>query len=74
MIVDPNVAGQRAVVGKDNRISHNAIVPDVAIGEKISAVGNLCLAIAVRAAIHGHKFAKSIFIADFKVSRLACVF
>ena len=74
VIVDPDVAGECAVVRKDNSVPNNAIVSDMAVGEKISAVGNLRLPIAICAAIHGHKFAKSIFVTDFKISGFACVF
>ena len=71
VIVDPNVAGERAVVRKDNSVPNDAIVPDMAIGEKISAVGNLCFPIALGAAIHGHELAKDIFIANLQIGWLA---
>ena len=73
VIVNPDVAGERAIVRKDNRILNDAIVANMTIGEKVPSIRNLRLAIAPGAAIDGHEFAKSIFVTDFKISRFACV-
>ena len=47
MIADLNMAGQRPVIGENDRIADVAIVRDVAVGEKVSAVAHSCFALAV---------------------------
>src|SRR5438552_2682641 len=44
------------------------------ISEEISETADSCFAIALRTSIHGHKFAKRVFVADFQISWLARVF
>src|SRR5207302_6893902 len=74
VVANLDVAGERPVIRKDNFVSNRAIVTDVTVGEKISATADLGLAVAFRASIHGHEFAKCIFVADFQIRRFARVF
>src|ERR1700719_4228756 len=71
VVADAPVAGECAVVGKDNFVSNGAIVADMAIGEKISPAPNLCLSVAFRAAIHRNEFAKRVFVPDLQIGWLA---
>ena len=69
-----NVTGQCAVIGKNYVVAHAAIVPDMAISEKISAVADSRFAFARCAAVYGHEFAKRVFVADFQIRRFAAIF
>ena len=55
-------------------IAHGAIVPDMTVSEKISAIADARFAFARRAAIDGDEFAKRVFVADFQISRFAAIF
>ena len=46
VIANLDVPGERAVVRKNDRIAHGAIVADVAVSEKISAIADACFAVA----------------------------
>ena len=59
---------------KTTSITDRAIMPDVTVGEKISAVADACFSVARRAAVDGNEFAKRIFIADLQIGRLALIF
>src|SRR5882724_13629401 len=69
-----DVAAQCAVVGKNDVIAHGAIVSDVTVGEKISVIADSRFAFAGGAAVCCYEFAERVFVADFKVSRLAAIF
>src|SRR5437762_7262840 len=68
------MSGQCSIIGKDDFVSNGAIVPDVAVSQKISPTADLRFAIAGGAPIYGNEFAKSVFIANFQIGRLARVF
>ncbi len=74
VVADLDVPGQGSVVGKNDRVADRAIVADVAVGEKISAIADARFARAGRAAVHGDKFAERIFVADLEICRLALIF
>ena len=46
VVADLHMAGERSVVRKNDFIADGAIVPDVAVGEKISAVADACFSFA----------------------------
>ena len=73
VVADLDVTRKRAIVGKDNFVANRAVVTNVTVGEKISAAADSRLAIAFCAAVNGHEFAKSVFVTDFQVGRLAAV-
>src|SRR5438094_10554321 len=66
--------GESAIVREDHRIADRAIVADVTVSEKISAIANARFAIAFGAAIDRAKFAERIFVANFQIGRFAPVF
>ena len=68
------MAGERAVVGEDHCIAHRAIVADMAVGQKISAIADPRLSLGCRAAVDRDELAKGIFVADFEIGRLALIF
>ena len=74
MISDLHVPAQGAVVGENNVIADGAVVSDMTVSEKISAIADSCFAFARRAAMCGYEFTKRIFIADFQISRFAAIF
>ena len=74
MIADLDVAGQGSVIGKHDRVANLAIVADVAVGKKISAVTDAGLARTGRAAINGYEFRERILVAGFKIGRVALDF
>src|SRR5207247_10943145 len=65
VIADLHMAGQRAVVRKNNVISDQAIVRDVAIGEKGATGPDARFPFARCAATDCDKFTKCIFVSDF---------
>ena len=68
-----HMAGQRPVIREDNGVAHRAIVTDVTVSEKISAIADARLARPCRAAIHCNEFAKCIFVADLEGGRFAFI-
>src|SRR5205085_572911 len=71
---DLHMSGQCSIIGKDDFVSNGAIVPDVAVSQKISPTADLRFAIAGGAPIYGNEFAERVFIANFQIGRLARVF
>ena len=69
-----NVAAQCAVVRENDAITHGAIVADMTVSEKVSAIADPRLAFARRAAMSRYEFAKCVFVADFQISRFTPVF
>src|SRR5207253_2453289 len=74
VITDFNMTSQSSIIREHNRVADCAIMTDVTIGEKISAVAHPCFAVAFCAAIDRAKLTKSISFANFQISRLARVF
>src|SRR5207248_7642978 len=74
VIAHLNVAREGAVVRKHHLVPDVAIVANMAVGEKISAMPNPRLAIRRRAAGDGDEFPKRVLVADFEISRFALVF
>ena len=60
-----NVAAQCTVVGKNDVIAHSAIVPDMTVSEKISAITDPRFAFGRRTPVRCYEFAEGIFVADF---------
>lgn len=74
VILNDDMAGESAIVGKNNMVANGAIVRDVSVGEEISMAADLCHGIRRRASIDGAEFAKAIPIADFEPRGFPCVF
>src|SRR6266699_3221820 len=74
VIAHLNMPGESAIVREHHRIADCAIVADVTVSEKISAIANARFAIAFGAAIDRAKFAERIFVANFQIGRFAGVF
>jgi hypothetical protein len=55
-------------------VAHAAIVSDVTVREKISALADPRFAFARCAAIDGYEFTKCVFVADFQIRRFAAIF
>ena len=68
------MSGQCSIIGKNDFVPNGAIVPDVAVSQKISATADSRFASAGGAPIYRDEFAKRIFIANFQIGRLARVF
>jgi len=68
-----NMTSQSAVVGENDVIADRAIVPNMAVSEKIAAIADARFAFTCRAAVCRHEFTKSIFVADFQIGRLAAI-
>jgi hypothetical protein len=68
------VAAQCAVIGKDDVISNGAIMPNMTVSEKISAIADARFALAGRTAVYSYIFAKRVFVADFQIGRFTAVF
>jgi hypothetical protein len=64
MISHLHVAAQGAVVGENDVIAHGAIVPDVTVSEKISAITDPRFAFGRRSPVRCFEFAERIFVAD----------
>src|SRR5262249_11327864 len=69
-----NVTGQCAVIGENDMVAHAAIVADMAVGEKISAIADPGFAFARLSPINRNEFSTSVFVADFQVRRFAAIF
>ena len=69
-----DMTSERPVVRENDRVADRAIVPDVGVGEKISAVTDARLSGLRGAAIHRDKLAKGIVVTDLKISRFAAIF
>jgi hypothetical protein len=69
-----NVAGQCAVVGENDVVANSAIVSNMTVSEKISGVADPRFTFAGCAPIYRNEFAKSVFVADFQMSRFAAIF
>ena len=74
VVTHDDVAAQRAVVGKNDMVSDNAVVPDMAVGEKVSVAADRRVRTGSGASIDGAGFAKGIGIANLQVGRLPLVF
>ena len=74
VIAHLDVARERTVVRKHHRVADVAIVPDMAVGQKISAMTDPRFAFGGGAAIDGNEFAKCILVADLEIGRFALVF
>jgi hypothetical protein len=74
MIAYLDMSGQRAIIRKNDRIAHGAVMSDVAVGQKIAAISHLCFTFCRGAPIDGGELAKAIVISDLKKSRLALIF
>ena len=74
MISDLHVTAQCAVVGKNNLVSDGAIMSDVTVTEKISAIADARFAFAGGAAMRSREFAKCVFVANFQIRRFAVIF
>ena len=59
------MTAQRAVVGKDDVIAHGAIVPNMAVSEKVPVITDVCFAFTRGTAMDCHEFAKCVFVANF---------
>ena len=60
-----NVSSQCAVVGENDVVADAAVVPDMTVCEKISAVADPRFAFARRAPIYRNEFSKRVFVANF---------
>ena len=69
-----DVATQCSVIGENDIVSDGAIVPDMAVREKISTVADSRFAFACRTAVCRYEFAERVFVADFQISRFAAIF
>ena len=74
VVADLHMTRECSIVRKHDIVSDRAIVADVTVSQKISAITDARSSLARRAAIHGNEFAKSISVADFQKSRLTRVF
>ena len=68
------MTAQRAVVGENDVIAHGAIVPNMAVSEKIPAITDECFAFARRTAMDCHEFTKRVFVANFQIGGFATIF
>ena len=73
MILDDDMAGEGAIVGKNHVVSDDAIMRDVGIGEKVVVASDDRFRIRRGAAIHRAEFAKAIVVADLEKRRLAAI-
>ncbi len=74
VVLDLDVAGDGAVVGKNHGVAHHAIVRDVAVRQEISSAADARAGVRRGPAMHGHEFAEGVAIADAQLRRLAAVF
>lgn len=74
VILDDDVAGQSAVVGKNDVMAHGAIMGDVGIGQKIPVIADDRFASRGGPAVYRAEFPKGIMAADFEVGRFSVVF
>src|SRR5262249_986036 len=74
VIADFNMTGQSSVIRDHNRVADGAIVTDETERTQIYAVADTRLAVTLCAAIDRAKLTKSVSLANFEISRLACVF
>jgi len=65
MISDLHMTAQGAVVGENDVIAHGAIVSDMTVSEKISAITDPRFAFWRRTPVRCYEFAERIFVADF---------
>ena len=68
VIADLDMAGERAVVGKDHVVADHAVVRDVAVGEEVSAAADARDRARRGAAMHGDEFAEGIVVADLEIA------
>src|SRR5205823_13100891 len=73
MISYLTMAAQRAVIRKDTAVAHGAIMTDMTVSEKVSAIADSRFAFARCAAMRRHEFTKRVFVADFQISRFAAI-
>src|SRR5437867_3854248 len=74
MISHLDVTAQRAVIGENDVVANRTIVPDVTVGQKISAITNPRFAFARGTAMRRHEFAKCVSVANFQISRFTAIF
>ena len=74
VIAHLHMARESAVVRENDRISDDAVMTDVRVGEKIAAVPNTRPASSRSAAVDRDEFAKAIVVTDLQISRLAAIF
>jgi hypothetical protein len=68
------MTAQRTVVGENDVIAHGAIVPNMAVSEKVPAITDVRFAFARRTSVDRHEFAKRVFVANFQISGFAAIF
>src|SRR5689334_577235 len=68
------MAGEGAVVGKNDRVADHAIVTDVRVGEEISATADARADGLERATINGHELSEIFVIPKLEVGLLSAVF
>jgi hypothetical protein len=69
-----DMAGQRSIIRKDNLISDLAIMSDMTVGEKVSAMANGGFALICGATVNRHKFAKGVLIANEEIGWFSSIF
>src|SRR4030095_5847373 len=74
LIADFHVPSEGAIVGKDDRISDDAIMRNMTVSEKISAAADPGCGTGCRAAIHRSELAKRVFLPDLQRGRFTGVF
>ena len=74
IVADLNVTSECSVVGEDDFVSDSAIVTNVAISQKNSAIPHPRFSFARSAAIHRHEFTKRVLVSNFQICRLTLVF
>ena len=74
MILDCDMAGNGAVIGKDNVIAYDAVMRDMGVGEEISVMTDDGFGSWKGAAVDCAKFAERVVISNFQKGRLGVVF
>ncbi len=73
-VADLDVAGEGAVVRENDAVADEAIVPDMAVGEKISTAADAGFAIALGAPVDRAELAKNVRLAELEIGRFPGVF
>lgn len=74
IVLDDDMSGQGAIVGKNDMIPDRAIVGDMGVGEEVIVISDDGLTSGTGTAIDGAEFAEAVVVADFEVGRLGFVF
>jgi hypothetical protein len=67
VVANLDMSGECPVVRKNDCVPNHAIVSDMAVSEKVSAIADAGFARASRAAIYRDEFPKRILVADFQI-------